>query len=168
MQLTDKNGNLIEFKTFQEDEKSFRTCAYSQEGKKMGFVNFKFLNENKVWLYQIATYEDFRNQGIGALLLDVMEYISAVQNNCTHVQGKFHPTSVYAEQFYKKNGYKITIYNDYYPLVEKKLEKEKINQNFKQKTLEEPKIEETKRTQIQTIVNSCEKSTKIKKNDLEF
>lgn len=103
--------------------KYYEIKAYSNHKKEMGYLNFS-IKDNAVWLWQIVTYEQYQNNGVGQGLLDIMEYFCA-KNNYTKIQGKFNPDNQYVEPFYLKNNYEINLMN-YCLILNKDLSNEKI------------------------------------------
>ena len=126
---TDKNVYII-IETEKSDDQ-YTTYAYNFEGEKLGYASFTTWVDSEIWLYQVKTFEPFRNQGIGSTLLDFVSYYSA-KLNYDHIAGKFSPTSEHAREFYFKNGYGI-YEEDNYNRLEKKINKEEIMENMEKK-----------------------------------
>ena len=147
---TDKN-KLIDIETIIRTD-CYYCYAYSLEGEKMGYASFVKQKEDEVWLYQVSTYENFRNQGIGSALLDFVSYWST-ELNCKNIAGKFAPTSEHAEEFYYKNGFEI-IQREYYFRLEKQLNKKEIIQNTIQKYKALPEISKTPKAEVKKYLEN--------------
>lgn len=145
---TDKN-KLVNIETIKRTD-CYYCYAFNLEGEKMGYASFVKQKDDEVWLYQVATYEDFRNQGIGSVLLDFVAYWTT-ELNCNNIAGKFKPTSPYAAEFYHKNGFDI-VEKEYYFRLEKSLKKEQIIQNTKSKYKTLPTISEPKQIAVKNYV----------------
>ncbi len=107
--------NIYRDKEGVSDEiKFFRIIATNDQNYEIGNLNFSCKKNREVWLYQIATKEEFQYQGIGQAMLDVFEVFCSI-NSCSHIEGRFIPDNDYAETFYHKNGYSIfeDSYRDY-------------------------------------------------------
>ncbi len=154
---TDKNIYINVETTFEKDH--YKTSAYSLEGETLGYASFHKLKEDEVWLYQVATYENYRNNGIGSVLLDMVSYWSAVLN-CNHIAGKFSPSSEHVEEFYAKNGYDI-VQKEYYLRLEKTIEKDNTIKDIQNKYKAIPTISQNKTAEIKKIVNNNTSQLKV-------
>lgn len=153
---TDKD-KLIDLKTYL-DGSQYKISAKDLNGKVLGFANFKKLNKDEIWLYQIATFSEFQNNGIGSSILDILDFWTC-DLGCKKILGKFSPSTMYAENFYYKNGYKIYQVN-YCLILEKNIDKKTILKNTIQKYKTLPKIETEN-----TKENNNKQTKSIAKND---
>lgn len=158
---TDK-GKLIDLKTYLNGSQ-YKISAKDLDGKSLGFANFKKLSDDEIWLYQIATFSEFQNNGIGSSILDILDFW-ACDLGCKKILGKFSPSTMYAENFYYKNGYKIYQMN-YCLVLEKNIDKNTVLKNTIQKYQTLPKIEtenieEKNNKQTQNLANNVSFSMK--------
>ncbi len=159
MNIKTKKGKEVNIQVFENKDNTFKILPFDSNHEQLGFLTFKFLDKTDVWLYQVATYEKFRNQGVASLMLEVLEYVCAVQYGKTKIKGKFLPASFFAEQFYEANDYDIKIIN-YSPILEKELDKHQIEKNFLQKTNGKSLKVQSKQEEIQKIVEEAEQKAK--------
>ena len=133
---TDKNV-LINVETII-DRNHYLTIAYDLEKNELGYAEFNKLKDAELWLYQIKTYPENRNLGIGSALLEFVEFWAA-KFDCNHVAAKYGPTSDYVKEFYDKNGYEF-IEREYYERLEKPVDKESTINKMIQKHKQEPTV----------------------------
>ena len=92
------------------DERSdYYICALealNRENTSMGSAFFYLYEGENTFLSSIFVKEPFRGQGIGSHILGVLEYLSTSLGS-KKIDGRFHPTTKYADVFYAKNGYAI-------------------------------------------------------------
>ena len=152
---TDKN-KAIKIETTYEDEQ-FLIQAHDLLGNYLGYAEVGQYVAKEAWLFQVKTFPEYRNQGVGSVLLDMVSFWSA-KMCCNMIAGKFAPSSDYAKEFYFKNGFYIYP-EDNYNRLEKPIEEEKVIKEIKEKYNQEPKCT-YKRSAIREIVNFAESNAK--------
>ena len=151
---TDKNL-LINVETII-DRNHYLTIAYDLGKNELGFAEFNKRTDDELWLYQIKTYPENRNLGIGSALLEFVEFWAA-KFDCNHVAAKYGPTSDYVKEFYYKNNYEF-IEREYYTRLEKPVDKESTINKMIQKHKQEPTVFVDKKNE--TINETKEKDKK--------
>jgi len=88
------------------------------EGKTVAYSCFGLIpcTKSSFDLYWIATHADFRNRGLGALLLKVTEEtIKKLKGSGVYVETASRAQYLPTRQFYEKNGYTLKAqFEDYY------------------------------------------------------
>lgn len=88
-----------------EEDKFYKVECLSGD-EEMGFITFKVLSDH-AWIYKLETKEKFAHQGVASAVVDIAEYIIAVENSKNQVEAKYMPDNEFALPFYQKNGYYV-------------------------------------------------------------
>ena len=117
--------------TFEENNLQGIHLITKTDGEEIGFINFKFTNNDSVWLNLIKVHEKFQSQGYGDILIELFEDYCR-KNRKYIVEGKYYPENNNAVNFYKKHEYQID--KEYYDQYIFKIIKEKTVENTNTKT----------------------------------
>ena len=120
--------------TFEENNLQGIHLITKTDGEEIGFINFKFTNNDSVWLNLIKVHEKFQSQGYGDILIELFE------NYCRKyrkyiVEGKYYPENENAVHFYKKHDYQID--KEYYDQYIFKIIRENTKENTNSKINDE-------------------------------
>lgn len=109
--LKRKDYNIKIF--YDKIDNYYEIKAYNDTNMEVANLTFKtiYSPERHIWLYNVVTNENYKNQGYATALLKVLEYVAYVYK-IDVVEGKYYPTDKNANIFYENNGYKI--YREYY------------------------------------------------------
>ena len=136
MQIEGKNGVIFNAQV-QQKNNEYDVKIQAPNGETMGRIAF-VVNKGTTFILHISTEEKFQHQGVGQALIDICEYISALQRSF-HIEGYYFPTNEYAQLFYQKNNYIIEkdSYNSY---VYKIIDVDKTRQRLKNRIVKEDSL----------------------------
>ena len=126
-----RNKKFVVKYTFEENNLQGIHLITKTDGEEIGFINFKFTNNDSVWLNLIKVHEKFQSQGYGDILIELFEDYCR-KNRKYIVEGKYYPENNNAVNFYKKHEYQID--KEYYDQYIFKIIKEKTAENTNTKT----------------------------------
>ncbi len=126
-----RNKKFFVKHTFEENNLQGIHLITKTDGEEIGFINFKFTNNDSVWLNLIKVHEKFQSQGYGDILIELFEDYCR-KNRKYIVEGKYYPENNNAVNFYKKHEYQID--KEYYDQYIFKIIKEKTTENTNTKT----------------------------------
>ena len=137
MELKTKTNN-IKIEIYEEFDVYYIVGYDCKTQEKVGFVNFKLKNGN-CWLYNIQVEENFQGLGYGKALGIYFEKFCS-DRRINFIEGKYYPTNENAKFFYKNRNYKIEK-EDYEWFVSKFIDKEKLEEDYKNIIVESKEIE---------------------------
>ena len=114
---------------YNQAENFYTINAYNTKGEVVCHATFKTsYSPRQIWLYKIATAENYQHKGYATAVIKAMEYF-AFKSRFDQIEGKYYPENEHAKSFYDKHGY--IIYKDgYESYVSKALDFEDIKDNI--------------------------------------
>lgn len=98
----------------RKDKDDYVVIEAIDNNKIIGFINYKFKKNGRVWLNNIVVNKEYRTKGIGTMLIKLFEN-DCLEHYVREIEGKFYPHDEEGDVvrvFYEKHGY--TIYKDGY------------------------------------------------------
>lgn len=119
----------------RKDKDDYVVIEAIDNDKIIGFINYKFKKNGRVWLNNIVVNKEYRTKGIGTILIKLFEN-DCIEHYIREIEGKFYPHDEEGDvvrAFYEKHGY--TIYKDGYDteIYKCNLKKHEVTKDIPQK-----------------------------------
>lgn len=132
MVLKIKNSEIINVKvSYIRKYRCIELIALNDNNKEIGLLRFRLNKDDRkiACLNHISVKEEYQHMGVASALIKLFEKIS-VMLGVGFIKGKYYPKNNYAKPFYTSNGYRI-VYDEYDKLIFKALERDNVNEDFK-------------------------------------
>ena len=100
---------VIFMEFIKKEENDYFVIEAIENDAVIGFINYKFKQNRKVWLNNIKVNKEYRHTGIGTTLLYLFEN-DCLDHFIKEVEGKFYPhdeEGSVVKTFYEKHGYYV-------------------------------------------------------------
>ena len=88
---------------YNQAENFYTINAYNTKGEVVCRATFKTsYSPRQIWLYKIATAENYQHKGYATAVIKAMEYF-AFKSRFDQIEGKYYPENEHAKSFYDKH-----------------------------------------------------------------